>query len=56
MKGDLTWGGEETIQYTNDVLWNCTLETYIINQCHPNKFNTEKKSKENPKFQLTLQV
>ena len=30
MEGDLTWGGEHTIQYTDDVLQNCTLETNII--------------------------
>ena len=29
MKGDLTLGDEHTIQYTNDVLENCTLETCI---------------------------
>ena len=28
--GDLTLGGKDTIQYIDDVLWNCTLETYII--------------------------
>ena len=27
---DSTWGGENRIQYTNDVLQNCTPETYII--------------------------
>ena len=27
---DLTLGGKHTMQYTDDVLWNCTLETYII--------------------------
>ena len=27
--GDLAWGGEHTIQYSDDVLWNCALETYI---------------------------
>ena len=27
MEGDLTWGDECTIQYTNDVLQNCTYET-----------------------------
>lgn len=26
----LTLGGERTMQYTDDVLCNCTLETYII--------------------------
>ena len=31
MEGDLTWGGEHTVQYTDDVLENCiTPETYII--------------------------
>ena len=30
MEGDLTWGGEHTIQYTVDVFQNCTPETYII--------------------------
>ena len=30
MEGDLTPGGEYTIQYTDDVLQNCTPETYII--------------------------
>ena len=30
MEGDLTWGGEHTIQCTDDVLENCTPETYII--------------------------
>ena len=27
---DLSLGGEHTMQYTDDVLLNCTLETYII--------------------------
>ena len=30
MEGDLTWGGEHTIQYATDVLQNYTPETYII--------------------------
>ena len=30
MEGDLPWGGEHTIQYTDNVLQKCTLETYII--------------------------
>ena len=29
-EGDLTLGGECTTQYTGDVLWNCTPETYIM--------------------------
>ena len=27
---DLTWGGKYTIQYTDDVLQNCTSETFVI--------------------------
>ena len=30
MEGDLTWGGEHTVQYTDDVLQNYTRETYKI--------------------------
>ena len=30
MKGDLTWGDEHKIQYTDDVLQNYTGETYNI--------------------------
>ena len=30
MEEDLTLCGEHTIQYTGDVLQNCTLENYII--------------------------
>ena len=30
MEGDLTLGGEHVIQYTDDVLQNCTPETYKI--------------------------
>ena len=30
MEGDLTWSGEHKIQFTDDVLQNCTPETYII--------------------------
>ena len=29
-EGDLSWGGEHTIQHTGDVLDSCTAETYII--------------------------
>ena len=39
-EGDLTLDGEHKIQCMDNVLYNCTLETFmIINQCHPNKFN-----------------
>ena len=30
MEGDLTWGGEHTIQCTGDALENYTPEAYII--------------------------
>ena len=30
MEGDLTWGGENTTQYTDDVLQNCIHETCTI--------------------------
>ena len=30
MEGDVTWGGEHTLQYTGDVLQNCTPEIYIM--------------------------
>ena len=29
MEGDLTWGGEHTVQCTDDVLWKCAAETCI---------------------------
>ena len=29
-EGDLTWGGEHTIQYTDGALQSCTPEAYII--------------------------
>ena len=41
MEGDLTWGGEHTIQFADDLLQNCTPEMYIIliSQYHPSRFN-----------------
>ena len=30
MEGDSTLGGEHIVQYTDDVLQNCTPETYVI--------------------------
>ena len=30
MEGDLTWGGEPTIPYTDGVLYNHAPETYLI--------------------------
>lgn len=43
MKGDLTWGGKNTKQYTDDVLQIRMPETYnFIKQCQPNKLNKNK--------------
>lgn len=28
--GEVTWGGEHAIQYTDDVLENCIPEAYIL--------------------------
>ena len=57
MKRDMTWGGEHTMHYTDDGLWNRTPETciilIIINQCHPNKCN-EEKTKPNFVYKTTL--
>lgn len=40
MEGDQTLGREHTMQYTGDILENCTLETYnVTNKCHSNKLN-----------------
>ena len=46
-EGYLTQGGDHTIQYTDDVLQNCTLETYVIllTSVTPNEFNKKKKEK-----------
>lgn len=30
MDGDVTWGGEHTIQGSDDVLWDGAPETYIV--------------------------
>ena len=45
MEGDLTWGSEHTIQYTDDVLNNCTLETYVILLSNVTPINSIKKGK-----------
>ena len=44
---DLTWGGEHTTQYTNDVLYDWTPEIYIIllTSVTPDKFTTLKRRK-----------
>ena len=46
IKRDLTWGGEHTIQYTDNVLQNCTPETYtiLLTSITPKKFNKKEKS------------
>ena len=38
-EGDQTLGGEQTMQNTNVVLQNCTLETYIILLTNVNPIN-----------------
>lgn len=43
MEGDEPVGGEHTVLRADEVAQNGTLETYIINQCHPNKFYKIKK-------------
>ena len=45
MEGDLTWGGEHTMQYTDDILQNCTPETYIILLTNVTPMNSVKKNK-----------
>ena len=46
MEGDFTWGGEHTVQCTDNVLQNCTLETYIILLTSVTPVNTIKFFKE----------
>ena len=50
MEGDLTWGGEHTVQYTDDVLQNCTHETYIILLNNVTTINSIKKVKKSKKI------
>ena len=45
MGGDLTWGGEHTVQYTGDVLWNCAPETCIVLLTNVTPVNSIKKKK-----------
>ena len=42
MEGDLTWGGEHTIQCIDDVLQHCTPKTYIILVTNVNPINSLK--------------
>ena len=63
MEGDLTWGSKHTIQYTDDVLQNCTPDTYVIllTNVTPSKFN-KKEEKEPivlsscPVFKLRISI
>ena len=52
MEGDWTRGGEHTVQYTDDVLWNCTPETCILLLTNVTPINSikVKKIKSNTKF------
>ena len=45
MEGDLTRGGEHRIQYTDDVLQNCTSETYIILLTYVTSISSRKNNK-----------
>lgn len=47
VEGDLTWGGEHIIQYTDDMLQNCTPETYILLLNNVTPINSIKKVKTN---------
>ena len=49
MEGDSTWGGEHTRQCTDDVLWNCGPETYIILLISIIQINSKNKIKINYK-------
>ena len=56
MEGDLTWGGEHTVQYADDVLQNCTSDNLynFISQCHFNKYNKKKFwAKKAPKINMS---
>ena len=46
MEEDLTWDGEHTIQYTDDVLQNCTPETYIILLTNVTPINSIRKKRQ----------
>ena len=45
MEGDLTWDGEYTIHYTDDMLQNCAPETCIILLTNDTPINSIKKEK-----------
>ena len=47
MGGDLTWGGEHTVQCTDGVLWSCAPETCIILLTSVTPINLIKRQKRN---------
>lgn len=36
VEGELTWGGEDKIEYTDDIFKNCIKTHNIINKCQHN--------------------
>ena len=54
MGGDWTWGGEHTVQCTDDVLWNCAPETCIILLTSVTPTNSIKKVREAEIQKLTF--
>ena len=44
MEGDLIWGAEHTIQYIDDVLYNCVPMTYITLLINVTPINSMKKT------------
>ena len=45
MEKALTWGGEHMVQYTSEVLQNCTPETYMILLTNVTPINSTKNKK-----------
>ena len=50
MEGDLTWSGAHTVQCMDDVLQNCTPETYIILLTNAIPINSMKKKDNGKQF------
>ena len=55
MKGDLTWGGEHTVQCTDDVLQNCAPATCKILVTSVTPINSIKRKKKDFKHNLYLE-
>lgn len=53
---DLTSGGEHTMQYTGDVVYNCTLETYITLSTKVTPINLKKKKRPNEGLYVFYQM